>query len=169
MPISRQRITTIFISVIVSLSSLSAVSAQTATPGRKFRGVRGQGINRRRSTRVHLSADAVGHVRDLPVLPGARRGAHGPPLRSQLLARRDRHGPARGGAGGQPRWKDTAATGEYTADRIASHRDGSGRQRFTGARRNGHGRRRAERSRDARKRRADRGCVSLLKEETQDE
>jgi len=50
MPISRQRITTIFISVIVSLSSLSAVSAQTATPGRKFRGVRGQGINRRPST-----------------------------------------------------------------------------------------------------------------------
>src|SRR5436309_2503910 len=50
MPISRQRITTIFISVIISLSSLSAVSAQTATPGRKFRGVRGQGINRRPST-----------------------------------------------------------------------------------------------------------------------
>jgi hypothetical protein len=47
MPISRQRIITIFISVIVSLSSLSAASAQTATQGRKFRGVRGQGINRR--------------------------------------------------------------------------------------------------------------------------
>jgi hypothetical protein len=52
MLISRQRIITILISVIVSLSSLSAVSAQTATPGRKFRGVRGQGINRRPSTPV---------------------------------------------------------------------------------------------------------------------
>jgi hypothetical protein len=47
MPISRQRIITILISVIISLSCLSAVSAQTATTGRKFRGVRGQGINRR--------------------------------------------------------------------------------------------------------------------------
>jgi hypothetical protein len=47
MPISRQRIITILICVIISLSCFSAVSAQTATPGRKFRGVRGQGINRR--------------------------------------------------------------------------------------------------------------------------
>lgn len=47
MPISCQRIITILICVIISLSCLSAVSAQTATPGRKFRGVRGQGINRR--------------------------------------------------------------------------------------------------------------------------
>jgi hypothetical protein len=50
MPISHQRIITIFIGVIVSLSTLSVVNAQTATPGRKFRGVRGQGINRRPST-----------------------------------------------------------------------------------------------------------------------
>lgn len=50
MPISRQRLITIFISVIVSLSSFSAASAQTATQGRKFRGVRRQGINRRPST-----------------------------------------------------------------------------------------------------------------------
>jgi len=46
MPISRQRLITILISVIICLSSLSAASAQTATPGRKFRGVRGQGIRR---------------------------------------------------------------------------------------------------------------------------
>jgi hypothetical protein len=46
MPISRQRLITILISIIISLSSLSAASAQTATPGRKFRGVRGQGIRR---------------------------------------------------------------------------------------------------------------------------
>lgn len=52
MPISRQRIITILICVIISLPCLSAVSAQTPTPGRKFRGVRGQGINRRPSTPV---------------------------------------------------------------------------------------------------------------------
>jgi hypothetical protein len=46
MPISRQRLITILISVIISLSSLSVASAQTATPGRKYRGVRGQGIRR---------------------------------------------------------------------------------------------------------------------------
>lgn len=49
MPISRHKIITIFISVIISLSTLSAVSAQTSTPGRRARGVRGQGINRRPS------------------------------------------------------------------------------------------------------------------------
>src|SRR5215216_5551307 len=46
MPISRQRIITILISVIVSLSSLSAVSAQTGTRGRRISGGRGQGIRR---------------------------------------------------------------------------------------------------------------------------
>lgn len=50
MPISRQRLITIFISVIISLSSLSVASAQTTTPGRRFRGVRGQGINKRPTT-----------------------------------------------------------------------------------------------------------------------
>ena len=50
MSISRQRITTILISVIVSLSTLSAVNAQTATPGQRARGLRGQGINGRPST-----------------------------------------------------------------------------------------------------------------------
>ena len=47
MRISGQRIITIIMSVIVSLSTISVVSAQTATPGRKFRGVRRPGINRR--------------------------------------------------------------------------------------------------------------------------
>jgi hypothetical protein len=47
MRISGKRLITIIMSVIVSLSSLSVVSAQTATPGRKFRGARRQGINRR--------------------------------------------------------------------------------------------------------------------------
>src|SRR5947209_10019356 len=46
MTISRQRIITILMSVIVALSALSEVSAQTVTPRHKFRGVRGQGIRR---------------------------------------------------------------------------------------------------------------------------
>ena len=50
MPISRQRLITILISVIVCLSTVSAASGQTARPGRKARGVRGQGIDRRTST-----------------------------------------------------------------------------------------------------------------------
>lgn len=40
MPISRQRIITLLMSFIVGLSTLSVVSAQTVTPGRKARGVR---------------------------------------------------------------------------------------------------------------------------------
>ena len=47
MPISRQRIITILISLIVSLSTHTAAHAQTAAQGRKFGGERGQGIDTR--------------------------------------------------------------------------------------------------------------------------
>src|SRR5215207_287751 len=47
MPISRQRIITILISLTVSLSTHTAARSQTAAQGRKFGGERGQGIDTR--------------------------------------------------------------------------------------------------------------------------